>query len=346
MSTKSIEAQMRLRPPDMHPVEFGQYVVPTPFTDAASKFIGEIVWRRLPGCLVYGTQRFGKSHALVQVVADLRERFGDSLVIVVIMVEFMDERPRMAGHYQDHLEAVDHMLPDQGIGKDKRRRFREFIVEQVAGSAQRRLVLIYDDAQFLWAHQYGWMMSDYNYFYGKGIKPTYALVGQRELLDQKRSFISAGRQQLVGRFMVQEHEFHGVRNIDDLREILKAYDEYSEYPEEHGFSYSAYFFTAAFANGWRLASHAQEFMDSYTRLKTSRAIPIANEIGLQYLMPVIEQFLIEFKDSTLLSPHIDSSWLEDAILWTGYIDAEKARKPDKRQRTRKRAGDSDNAGES
>lgn len=149
-------------PPDIHPVEFGQYIIPTPFSDAAADFVGDVIQSRLPGCIVFGTSRFGKSYGMVQVVQDLHDRFGNSLVVIVIQVEYRKECPSMPQHYTDVLESVDHLMPYAGVGTDKRKRYREFVVGEIARSGQRRLVLLHDDSQFLWSDQYGWLMADFN----------------------------------------------------------------------------------------------------------------------------------------------------------------------------------------
>ena len=305
-----------------HPVHDGDYVIPTVATEAASKFVGDVVRTRLPGCIIHGKQRFGKSRSILQTIADLQQAFGSKLVVILIQTEFFEEKPRESWHYAYCLKCIDHLLSDEGKPAELKERFQQAIVTQVAASGQRRVVLIYDDAQFLWEHQYGFLMNDYNYFERKKVKPTYVLVGQDELMLQRQSFILANRQQMVGRFMVRFMEFHGVRNVDDMKDVLISYDERSEFPEGSGTSFTEFFFPAAFGAGWRMSSLAGRIFKAYKKLRRDHAIPEKREIPMQYLVPVIELIMRELGDASILEPEIGDSWLEDAIVACGYISAE------------------------
>jgi hypothetical protein len=313
---------MSKRPATDHPIYSGQYVIPTAATEAATTFVCSMVRSRLPGCMVVGRQRFGKTKAIRQIVADLEAEFGRSLIIVPIQVEFCEDKPSEGKHYATCLISLEHELANVGTTADKKKRFQEAITERVAGSGQRRVVLIYDDAQFLWEHQYGFLMNDFNLFDRKGIKPTYVLVGQDELLLQRKSFILANRQQLVGRFMIRHQVFHGLRHLDDMRVCLESLDVRTEYPEKSDLSYTEFFFPAAFKRGWRLAGHAEQLFGVYDRLRGRFSIPRAREVPMQYFMPVVEQIFVELGSEELLEPKISDQWLEDAILACGYISAE------------------------
>lgn len=305
-----------------HAIYQGQYTIPTSATEAASAFVMQVVRSRVPGCMVVGRQRFGKTKAIKQIIADLKEEFGDSLVLVLVQVEFSEEKPTEAKHYTMSLISIEHALPHEGNVSDKKARFQEAVTQQVATSGQRKVVLIYDDAQFLWEHQYGYLMNDYNKFEKKGIKPTYVLVGQDELSLQRKSFILANRQQLVGRFMVRDHNFHGLRDVWDVEVCCESFDDRTEYPEGSGTSYTAFFFPAAYAAGWRLKAVAGRIFDAYERLKGLHNIPRMREIPMQYFIPVIERIFNDLGDDNVLQPEISDLWIDQAILDCGYVSAE------------------------
>lgn len=304
-----------------HPLLDGDYVIPTIATEAASKFVGDVLKARLPGSIIYGKQRFGKSRSIRQTIVDLQHDFGANLVVISLQAEYAAERPKEAWHYEYCLKCIDHLLPN-GKATEVKARFQEAIVARVSGSGQRRLVLIYDDAQFLWEHQYGFLMNDYNYFEKKGVKPTYVLVGQDELMLQRQSFILAKRNHLIGRFMVRFLEFHGVRNVTDMKDVLISYDERSEFPVGSGICFSRFFFPAAFEAGWRIASLAERIFKAYKKLRREHSIPERRDIPMQYLVPVIELIMREQGDREILEPIINDQWLEDAIVSCGYVSAE------------------------
>lgn len=305
-----------------HPVIDGDYVVPTIATEAASEFVCEVVRTRLPGCMVVGKQRFGKSRSIRQTKADLLEAFGPKLVIVGIQVEFTEDKPKESWHYTFCLDSIGHVLAEGGSPNDLKRRFQEAVVKQVAESGQRRVVLIYDDAQFLWEHQFGYMMNDFNFFEKKGIKATYVLVGQEELVLRRKNFLLAKRQQLVGRFMVRTHIFHGVRNVEDMQACLESFDVNTEFPTGSGISYTQHFFPKAFEKGWTLRNMAARIFKVYRKLQRDHSISPKREIPMQYFIPVVEGILTELGNHEVLEPAISEQWIEDKIVACGYVGAE------------------------
>jgi len=45
--------------------------------------------------------------------------------------------------------------------------------------------------------------------------------------------------------------FHGIRSVNELEYILEGYDEDSEWPDNSGVSYTKYFLSDAFDDGFR-----------------------------------------------------------------------------------------------
>lgn len=90
------------------------------------------------------------------------------------------------------------------------------------------------DAQRLVELQYNVLMDIYNYLKDVGISMTAILVGQEELKHVRSSFIQSKMGQIVGRFMVHEHKFSGVKTLNELETCLKGYDSISEYPANSG----------------------------------------------------------------------------------------------------------------
>ena len=78
------------------------------------------------------------------------------------------------------------------------------------------------------------------------------LVGQPELVEKKNFLEESGRYEIIGRFMNEEFQFHGIRSKDEMAIILHTYDENTEFPNGTGCSYTEYFFPEAFNLDWRI----------------------------------------------------------------------------------------------
>src|SRR5581483_5242941 len=164
--------------------------------------------------------------------------------------------PTEATFFEDLLHGVGHAFT-KGKSSIKRSRLVEFLHEYAA-QHHSRLVLILDEAQKLHEMQYRWLVDVHNELDNRGVGVTWLLVGQEELAHQRDVFVMAKRMQIVGRFMVHQYTFTGLQSVEDFKQCLECYDdgELTEHPPHSGWSFTRYFFPAAFANGWRLASQA------------------------------------------------------------------------------------------
>ncbi|UTW69383.1 hypothetical protein KHA80_21460 [Anaerobacillus sp. HL2] len=59
--------------------------------------------------------------------------------------------------------------------------------------------------------------------------------------DQRSLFLDLDKQQIIGRFMVQQYKFNGLLSKDDIYECLVGYDT-SHFPENSGFSFTRFYF--------------------------------------------------------------------------------------------------------
>lgn len=73
-------------------------------------------------------------------------------------------------------------------------------------------------------------MDIHNELDREGISLTALLMGQSELVHQRTAFIQTGKAQIVGRFMVHEYKFTGVKSADDLKTCFAGYDHETEFP--------------------------------------------------------------------------------------------------------------------
>lgn len=224
--------------------------------------------------------------------------------------------------FEDILKDIGHNLAFSGKANIKRDRLTRFLIEQGEKSQQHRIILFLDEAHRLHELHYGWLMDIYNELDCVGIHLTVILVGQNELLYQRSAFIRAKKAQIIGRFMVHEYEFTGIRNIEDLKPCLSGYDHDSEYPIGSEWSYARYFFPEAFNKGYRLEHCAEELMKIFNDLRRKAGLTKPVEIPMQYLTLTVEYALRKFGANGQNLDWLTTACWEEAILKSGYVEAE------------------------
>lgn len=233
------------------------------------------------------------------------------------------KNPSEGTFFEDLLKDLGHSAAFSGKANVKRVRLLKFLLEQADTAGQNRIIFFIDDAQRLHEIHYDWLMDIYNELDRAGISLTVFLVGQDELLHQRSVFLELGKHQIIGRFMVQQHQFKGIMNINDLRECLNGYDENCEYPHDSGWSYTRYYFPEAFDNNYRLENCAEDIYKVIEQLRTEAGIRKKSfEIPMQYLTLTIEYALRNFgADGKELDWLNQNNWVE-AVKNSGYIEAE------------------------
>lgn len=303
-----------------HPIETGNYHLPTNAIIELYTVVSRWISNRSPGGIVYGRPRLGKTRAIRYLEVYLQHEFGEKLPIFKMYCSH--HKPNENRFYTDLLRDLGHSAYNQGKAEVKKDRLLKFLIERAESSGHHKIILFIDDAQMLYEQDYNWLMDIYNQLDRFGITMTVILVGQEELLHQKSAFISVEKMQIIGRFMVHEHKFSGVKTTDDLRVCLQGYDNTSEYPEGSGCSYTRYFFIEAYEDGCRLVNEAHLIFNKFEELRANANIRGQIEIPMQYITLTVDNCLKIF-GSNGKGVHWPSlvDW-EEAIKTSGYIEAE------------------------
>jgi hypothetical protein len=171
-------------------------------------------------------------------------------------------------------------------------------MEQAALKDSRQVFILFmDEAQRLQQQHFDWIKDIYNDLRLKGVILLPILVGQQQLLDQKKAFLRAGveGEAIVNRFMLYEHPFRGIREKEDFATCLGFFDS-TPYPANSSWTFTKFFVPQAYANGFRLA-HVKDilwdaFCDAYQELKLKSKM----EIPMQYFSKTIEIILRDSVD--------------------------------------------------
>lgn len=275
-----------------HPVLTGKYKIPTAsileFMDAIVEWINN----RYPGGIVIGLQRYGKSSAIEYIKNNLQTQLGRPVDVFSFECK-KHQRPNENRYFEDMLLQIKHKLPSSGSASKKCARLVEYIIEKTH-SDEGNLVIILDDAQKMDMSYYEYLADLYNDFILAGFYPLFVLVGQPELINMRSSLKLAKKGQIIGRFMLCEHFFHGLTNLQSVNAALQAYDGQTEYPENSSCSFSNFFFPEAFDAGWRLSQEAERIKNCFDTCRIENNLTMNDDIPMQYFCTAIENFFRKY----------------------------------------------------
>lgn len=305
-------------PPGDHPIESKQYVICTPAIEAMCSQVVQLINNRTPGGVFWARPQTGKSHSLQILRLECETVFPG---IPLRVVESWEEKiPREARFMEELLKAAGHAIVEKGKPHHKRDRAVELIAQQALESGTRRMILIFDEAQLLHEIQYKWLIGIHNLLARRGVNLITLLVGQHELTHQRSVFLRAGKENIVGRFMVQMFEFQGITTASELGDALAEYDV-EEYPADSGWSYSRYYARHLFDAGWRLKKMAALLWGSFHQArKTAPPKKAAKQIKMLHFCRTVEHLLMNLHTIDAKSEDAVKQLMATAIAGSGYLN--------------------------
>ncbi|SFC15346.1 AAA domain-containing protein [Streptococcus gallolyticus] len=296
-----------------HPIESGNFLIPTPQIQELSQTIQWWLENRITGAVIYGKPRIGKTSAMMLIGETLLK--GVYNIPYFYMSAVQESKPSESSFYSNLLQAVNHPKPNNRNKAQKRIQLLDYFLVIARDSQQDRLVLMIDEAQNLTEYHYDWLISLYNELYFRDVQLITFLVGQEQLNLQKQTFLEMGMAQIVGRFMVDSQEFYGIRSKHEIKEVLKAFDSKIEFPEGSGVSYTNYFFKS----GLHLSDYSDNLYMALKNINLEHSINPHSEIPLYSFIPIVREALLQCGDSGQQLTAIEVTDWEDIIKSTMYI---------------------------
>lgn len=244
-----------------HPIETGIYFIDTQEISITSRKIVTWIEAKSTGGIIYGNPRLGKTHAIKYTMNILRDEYGSKINYYYIPWRSY-QRANESTFFEDLLLATNHAFTS-GRSNIKRDRLFKYLLTTGEYNDKKQIVFFIDDAQRLLNMHYEWLMDIYNELYQFGITLTVILIGQYELEHLRSSFNVGDKKQLIGRFMIKEHEFKGLTSISDIKYLLAGFDYAAEYPIGSGWSFTRYFFPEGFALGYRALEDSGDVFNIY-----------------------------------------------------------------------------------
>lgn len=133
------------------------------------------------------------------------------------------------------------------------------LVEKLIVHAHRSIakytMIVIDEAQAMTEREWIWMVQLHSRVELEGIQLAVVPVISLQFNQRPHELAHTGSAHASARFMLYEHQFHGVRSADELRFVLQGYDEDSEWPVGSDTSYTAGIAPRPFEEGFRLSDY-------------------------------------------------------------------------------------------
>ena len=304
-----------------HPLVRRNYRVATAAIESFVDLTERCLRVLIPGALVYARPRMGKTHAVDYVCLHLARERPE-----VTTVRMSCEHHRVdyeGSFFSALLRATGAPETVKGSIAEKRQRLIWRLRERLAGSRGHVVVLFCDEAQRLSRNSYEWLRDVHDQLAMNGIRLITFLVGQPQLLAQKAAFQMSGDEQIVARFMIEQLQFHGIRNAAEAATCLAGYDA-TRYPEGSGPRFTEFFLPKGFDAGLRLADYGADLWNAFVRAHAGAQLDGAPQIQMDYFTRAVESLLLEgrrFDDPSLKLE--EGLWVR-AVSDSGYVAAQRS----------------------
>jgi type II secretory pathway predicted ATPase ExeA len=303
---------------DAHPVVQQSYVVPTVSIDTAFAQIMRCIKHRVPGAMLVGQSRVGKTRCVGYISQTLHETIRKVNVLTFLVEK--KKQPVESAFFENLLVAVGHKEPHRGNNSIKRQRLYASLVERAVASGSNQLVVFADEAHRLEALEYEWLWDVHDRLESQHIRMITFLVGNHKLLNQRSAFRQAGETPIIARFMVEEIPFHGIRNVREAATCMAAYDA-AEFPAGSGWTYTRFFFPLAYETGMRLVKQARALSDAFDSAHKNAGFRHKLEIPMTYFTRAIEWVFENQSANDAASFVLTEAIWDEAVKMSGYVNA-------------------------
>ena len=233
-----------------HPIARDNETIVTEAVIGAYDRVVETIRDGIPGIVITGANRVGKSIA-IKMIADMIERDFPGQVAVFTAIVKVAGKTSQGDFYRRLLSSMNVFHERNARVSD----LEDIVVAAITMEAienDNNAILFLDEASNMTDVEFCYLMNIFNRVKDVGVNLTTVLVGTDALLKMKEHFKAIGQTQIVARFMTRTYEYSLVDSKRSLQVILGAYDNILEY---EGKTYTDCFFPLGYMQGKRLADH-------------------------------------------------------------------------------------------
>ncbi len=175
------------------------------------------------GAIIYGRPRIGKTRCIYHIAETLKsDTCGNVPVIIWNLTDHPDTERNF---YASFLMAMGYSCPKSITALFLKERIINTLITMACETPYRRVVLLIDEAWKFHEKDFAWLMDLYNNLIAIDIQLITFMFGTRELRDLKTSLKQCGKDQIIGRFMINEIQYYGIRDEKELSFCLASMDK-------------------------------------------------------------------------------------------------------------------------
>lgn len=263
-----------------------KFIIPTKSILELEKTI--YTWIRIgtTGACIWGRPRLGKTYSIQYITNGIHNKFGDKFPVIVWNIT--DHADTERNFYASILLSMGYSVELSNrmtTALALKERLLNILTIMACDTSHRKVVFFIDEAWKLCEKDFSWLMDLYNNLNNKDIQLVCFLFGTRELKDLKNEFKIRGKDQIVGRFMINEMQFLGIKNKSELAFCLSAFDNLHMIGANGLELYETikeYYFPNADAK-YNFFDLAEEYWNAFQSVRKIHNI-IANDIPMKYLI--------------------------------------------------------------
>lgn len=286
------------------------------------------------GAIIYSRPRVGKTTAIDYVANKIDELFQGG--IPVIRWNITNHAITERNFYSSLLMAMGISEPNRGstalvLKARVLNILTELACEGCSDTAcamgnsgmlsMRRIVMFCDEAYLLDEKDFNWLMDLYNCLRNNKVYLSVFLVGSYELKNLKSYFISIQKDQIIGRFMIDEHVFTGIRSKEEMAICLGTFDSPLKIPGISGKEIIPvqHFFPDAYAEGTGMYYLLTDiFWNAFQDVKEKSKLSF-DDIPMKYFIRSITTSMILYgKGGSKESHFLDTDAVLNVVRSSGY----------------------------
>ena len=239
------------------------------------------------GGIVYGRARIGKTRALKSIAQSIREKYGDEFPVIIWNIT--DHAITEKNFYTSLLMAMGlERIPIHSNALALKERCLNELAMAAYETPLRKVVIMLDEAWKMSEKDFAWLMDLYNNLNHKDILLSCFLFGTKELKMYKATLKSIGQDQIVGRFMINEFQFFGMLEPQELMLCLLAFDKMTTNTEWGGSDIPLLDFYFPNHEDKHFSSLADDYWTAFIQVKAKYNIK-AKDIPMKYM---IDSFIL------------------------------------------------------
>ena len=272
------------------------------------------LWSGASGGFIVGAPRIGKSWAARSLTNQLKQRDGQP--VPVFYMSMVDRDSKTIAEVSRRA-CIDQELPINARANADRlsEQFLTHVCDVQVKAGVRTAVLIVDEFDHMEPRQFNAFAELFNRLDQLHRTMMTVFIGNKaEALKLLDSMSGDKYKRIRGRFFKRFSEYFGIRNRDELADLMRQYDTL-RYPDK-GPTYCAAFLPKAVNEGWRLAGLSKDLWRIYAQIALDFEL---ESWGMEYVVGTLNVLVTDLLPNYGWQD-IDDELLREAVLLTHLAD--------------------------